>query len=325
MPEITYREALNAALREEMIRDPRIFIAGEDVAQYQGAFKVTQGLLEEFGPQRVVDTPICEEVIAGLGIGAALADLRPCIELMTVNFIMLAIDQIVNHASKWRYMSGGQFKVPLVIRAPGGGGQQLAAQHSQSLEAWLVHAPGLFVVMPSTPYDAKGLLKAALRMDDPVIFLEHEGLYSLPGEVPDEEYILPIGVGDIKRPGQDVTIAAYSRMVHVALEAAEQLAGAGIDCEVIDLRSLKPMDSELVLASVVRTGRLVTVEECWRTGGVMAELVAQVQEFGMDYLDAPIRRVSGADVPMPYSKLLEAAAIPDAARVMAAVQETVGR
>lgn len=323
MPVMTYREALNRTLAEEMHRDPRIFIAGEEVAEYEGSFKVTQGLLKEFGPQRVLDTPISEEVIAGLGMGAALAGLRPCIEMMTVNFTMLAMDQIVNHASKWRYMSGGEMSVPLVIRTPGGGGHQLAAQHSQSLEAWFVHAPGLFVVMPATPYDARGLLKSALRCDDPVMFIEHEGLYAVEGEVPDEDYLVPLGVGDVKREGSDVTIAAYSRMTLVALEAAERLAGEGVECEVIDLRSLSPMDSELVLSSVVKTGRLVTVEECWRTCGVMAELASQVQEFGLDFLDAPIRRVSGNDVPMPYSKPLENAAIPDADRVVAAVRSVV--
>lgn len=320
MPRMTFRDALSQALREEMIRDPRIFLAGEDVAQYQGAFKVTEGLLKEFGPKRVLDTPISEEVIVGLGVGAALADLRPCIELMTVNFALLAMDQIVNHASKWRYMSGGELAVPLVIRMPGGGGNQLAAQHSQSLEAWFVHAPGLLVIAPATPYDAKGLLKSALRTLDPVVFLEHESLYSLEGDVPEEDYVLPIGVGDVKRAGRDVTVVAYSRMVHVALEAAERLAKDGLECEVIDLRTLKPMDAELVLASVVKTGRLVCVEECWRTCGVMAEMAAQIQEFGFDYLDAPIQRVSGADVPMPYSKPLEAAALPDADRIVAAVR-----
>jgi pyruvate dehydrogenase E1 component beta subunit len=317
----TYREALNQALREEMTRDPRIFIAGEEVAEYQGAFKVTEGLLEEFGPKRVLDTPISEQVIAGLGVGAALAELRPCIEMMTINFAMLAIDQIVNHASKWRYMSGGELSVPVVVRMPGGGGNQLAAQHSQSLEAWFVHAPGLFVIAPSTPYDAKGLLKAALRADDPVVFVEHESLYSFEGDVPEEDYELPIGVGDIKRPGTDVTVVGYGMMIHVALQAAEQLAADGIQCDVVDLRSLKPMDTELVLASVVKTGHLVCVEECWRTCGVMAEVASQIQEFGFDFLDAPIRRVSGVDIPMPYSKPLEAAAIPDAERVVAAVRQ----
>jgi pyruvate dehydrogenase E1 component beta subunit len=324
MPTITYREAINQALREEMTRDPRIFIAGEDVAQYQGAFKVTSGLLEEFGPRRVLDMPISEEVIVGLGIGAAMADLRPCVEMMTVNFIMLAMDQVVNHASKWRYMSGGELAVPLVIRAPGGGGNQLGAQHSQSLEAWFVHTPGLFVLAPATPYDAKGLLKAALRTNDPVLFLEHENLYSTEGDVPEEDYELPIGVGRVTRQGSDVTIVGYSMMARVGLDAAKRLANEGISCEVIDLRCLKPMDTELVLASVVKTGRLVCVEECWRCGGVMAEVVSQIQEFGFDYLDAPIRRVSGADVPMPYSKPLEAAALPDAGAVMEAVRQCMG-
>ncbi len=325
MQKISMREALNQALREEMRRDMRIFIAGEDVGEYQGSFKVTQGLLEEFGQQRVLDTPISEQVIAGLGVGSAMAGLRPCIEFMTVNFMMLAMDQLVNHASKWRYMSGNILPVPAVFRAPGGGGQQLGAQHSQSLETWFVHAPGLFVMMPSTPYDAKGLLKTALRMEDPVIFLEHEGLYSLEGEVPEEEYLLPVGVGDIKRPGADVTIVSYSRMLHVSLEAARKLEGQGVDCEVIDLRCLKPMDTELVLKSVVKTGRLVCVEECWRTCGVMAEVAAQIQEFGMDYLDAPIRRVSGREVPMPYNKELEQACIPSAEQVIEAVNLTLGR
>lgn len=321
MPEITCREALNQALREEMERDPAVFILGEDVGLYEGSFKVTRGLLARFGEKRVVDTPIAEAGIVGLACGAAMAGLRPIAEMMTVNFAIVAMDQIMNHVAVARYMFGGQCGVPLVIRAPGGAGHQLGAQHSHTLDALFMHCPGLRVVIPSVPADAKGLLKSAIRSDDPVIFLEHEGLYAVKGEVPDGEYTIPMGVADVKRKGKDVTLIAVSRMVYVCLEAAELLAADGIEAEVVDLRALNPLDMPTVLASVRKTHRAVTVEESWLTGGWGGELVARIVEAAFDNLDAPVLRVGGEDVPMPYNKALEKAAIPDAARVVARVRE----
>jgi pyruvate dehydrogenase E1 component beta subunit len=323
MAVITYREALNQAHREEMRRDGRVFLIGEEVAEYEGAYKVSQGLLKEFGPKRVVDTPIAEEVIVGVAVGAAMAGLRPIAEMMTINFSLLAMDQIVNHAAKLRYMSGGQLTIPLVIRAPQGGGQQLGAQHSQSLEAWYVHVPGLKVVTASAPADAKGLLKSAIRDDNPVLFLEHEVLYNHKGEVPDGEYTTPLGVAEVKRAGEHVTIVAYLRMVEVALAAAERLAQEGIEAEVIDPRTLKPLDIETIAASVKKTNRAVIVEECWRTCGMAAEIQCRIHERAFDYLDAPVARVSGADVPMPYASHLEQLAIPDEEAVIAAVKGVV--
>ncbi len=310
MPEITYREALNDALREEMQRDPAVFILGEDVGLYGGAFKVTEGLYAEFGEKRVIDMPIAEGLIVGAAIGAAMAGLRPVAELMTVNFALLAMDQIVNHAAKIRYMFGGAAKVPLVIRMPGGGGNQLGAQHSQSLEAYFLHCPGLRVVMPATPEDAKGLLKEAIREDNPVIFLEHEHLYNTRGEVPPGDYTTPIGRAAIRRQGTDLTIISYSSMALLAAEAAEQLAREGIQSEVIDLRTISPLDVTTLLASVRKTGRALIVEEDWKTGGVGAELSAQLYEHAFTALDAPILRVAGKDTPMPYARNLEQAAIP---------------
>lgn len=310
MPEITYREALNDALREEMQRDPSVFLLGEDVGLYGGAFKITEGLYAEFGEKRVIDTPIAEGLIVGAAIGAAMAGLRPVAELMTVNFALLAMDQIVNHAAKIRYMFGGKVKVPLVIRMPGGGGNQLGAQHSQSLEAYFLHCPGLRVVMPSTPADAKGLLKEAIRDDDPIIFLEHEHLYNTKGEVPPGDYTTPIGKAAVRRKGTDLTIISYSNMALLAGEAAEQLAREGIQAEVIDLRTLSPLDIATVLASVRKTNRAIIVEEDWKTGGVGAEVSAQIYEHAFTVLDAPIVRVAGKDTPMPYAKNLEQAAIP---------------
>jgi pyruvate dehydrogenase E1 component beta subunit len=310
MPEITYREALNDALREEMQRDPSVFLLGEDVGLYGGAFKITEGLYAEFGEKRVIDTPIAEGLIVGAAIGAAMAGLRPVAELMTVNFALLAMDQIVNHAAKIRYMFGGKVKVPLVIRMPGGGGNQLGAQHSQSLEAYFFHCPGLRVVMPSTPEDAKGLLKEAIRDDDPIIFLEHEHLYNTMGEVPPGDYTTPIGKAAVRRKGTDLTIISYSNMALLAGEASEQLAREGIQAEVIDLRTLSPLDIATVLASVRKTNRAIIVEEDWKTGGVGAEVSAQIYEHAFTTLDAPIVRVAGKDTPMPYAKNLEQAAIP---------------
>jgi pyruvate dehydrogenase E1 component beta subunit len=323
---IRYREALRDAHAEEMRRDPDVFLMGEEVGVWGGSFKVSEGLLDEFGPERVLDTPISEEVIAGAGTGAAMAGLRPIVELMTINFSLLAMDQIVNHAAKLYYMSGGQLPIPIVFRAPGGGGQQLGAQHSQSLEAHFVHTPGLKVVMPSTPADAKGLLKTSIRDADPVMFIEHEALYGMKGEVPDDEdYTIPLGVADVKREGTDVTVVAYSRMVHVALDAAAKLEEEGISVEVVDPRTLKPFDIDAVVASVEKTSRLIVVEEDCRTGGVGAEIAASVGERAFYCLDGPILRVAGADVPMPYSKQLELSAIPQAEDVIHAVRRSVGK
>jgi len=321
MAQISYREALNQAMTEEMERDERVFIMGEEVGFYQGAYKVTQGMLQRFGEKRVIDTPIAELGFVGVGIGAALAGLRPIVEVMTWNFAILAADQIVNHAAKIRYMFGGQAKVPIVIRGPGGAAHQLAATHSQSFESWWAHVPGLKVVMPSTPYDAKGLLKSAIRDDNPVIFIEAELLYGMKGEVPDEEYLIPLGVADVKREGRDVTIIAHSKMVHVALQAATELAKEGISAEVIDPRTIRPLDMETILRSVRKTNRVVIVEEGWPFAGVGAEFAYRIQRECFDYLDAPIERVTGADVPMPYNKNLERAAIPDAGRVKQAVKK----
>jgi len=319
--EITCREALNQAIREEMERDPAVFILGEDVGLYEGSFKVTRGLLARFGEKRVVDTPIAEAGIVGMACGAAMTGLRPIAEMMTVNFAIVAMDQIMNSVAVARYMFGGQCGVPLVIRAPGGAGHQLGAQHSHTLDALFMHCPGLRVIIPSVPADAKGLLKSAIRSDDPVMFLEHEGLYGVKGEVPDGDYTIPLGVADVKRQGKDVTLIAVSRMVYVCLEAAEMLAKEGIEAEVVDLRALNPLDMKTVLESVRKTHRAVTVEESWLTGGWGGELVARIVEEAFDELDAPVLRVGGVDVPMPYNKALEQAAIPDAARVAARVRE----
>jgi len=325
MSSITYREALNQAMREEMRRDETIVLMGEEVGFYQGAYKVSKGLLDEFGPMRVLDTPITELGFTGLGVGAAMVGLRPIVEMMTFNFSMLAIDQIVNSAAKMLYMSGGQFKVPIVIRGPGGAGHQLSAQHSQALESWYCHVPGLKVAMPSTPADAKGLLKSAIRDDNPVVFIESEVLYGSRGEVPDGEYLIPLGVADIKRPGKDVTLIAHSKMVLVALEAAKELEKEGIDAEVVDPRTLRPLDSETLVNSVKKTNRAVVVEEGWPFCGVGAQIVDTIQHRAFDYLDAPILRVTGADVPMPYAKNLEHLCLPDPQRVMEAAKRVLYR
>ena len=321
---ITYREALNQAMRDEMQRDERVFLIGEDVGYYQGAFKVSKGFVETFGPQRVLDTPITEAGFTGLAIGAAMAGLRPIVELMTFNFGILALDQIVNNAAKIRYMSGGQLSIPIVIRGPGSAAHQLAAQHSQSLEAWFCHVPGLKVIAPATPHDAKGLLKSAVRDDNPVIFIEAQLLYGTKGEVEDGEYTIPIGQAEITRPGADVTIVAYSKMQLLAMEAAEVLAQEGIQAEVIDPRTLKPLDSETICTSVRKTGRLVIVEEGWPFAGLGAQIAETVYANTFDYLDAPIVRVTGEEVPMPYARPLEDAAIPDRARVITAVKQILG-
>lgn len=321
MSEMNYRDALNLALKEEMRRDPSVVTWGEDVALYEGSFKVTRGLLAEFGEERVKDTPISENTIVGVTVGAAMGGLRPVAELMTVNFALLAMDQIVNHMSKARYMFGGQTFLPMVVRMPGGGGSQLGAQHSQSLETFFMHCPGLRVAYPATPADAKGLLKSAIRDNNPVIFLEHELLYNSKGEVPeDPEFLVPLGKADVKRPGEQVTIVAYARMTVLALQAAEELVKEGISCEVLDLRSLAPLDEPAILASVGKTGRAVVVEECWHTCGLGAEIATRIFENCFDSLQAPVRRVSGLDVPMPYSRQIEKLCIPQKETIVEAVR-----
>lgn len=322
MAVITIREALNQALREEMERDETIFLMGEEVAAYQGAYKVTKGLLDKLGDKRVIDTPITELGFAGLGVGAAMVGLRPIIEFMTFNFSILATDQIVNSAAKMLYMSGGQFNIPIVFRGPGGSAFQVSSQHSQAIESWYANFPGLKVVMPSTPADAKGLLKSSIRDDDPVIFIEQERMYGIKGEVPDDpEFIVPLGVGDIKREGKDATIVARSLTVPIALKAAEALEKDGISCEVIDPRTIRPLDIDLIVNSVKKTNRLVIVEESHPFCGVASEISTEVTERAFDYLDAPVKRVSGADAPMPYAKNLEDLAIPTPEKVIAAVRE----
>jgi pyruvate dehydrogenase E1 component beta subunit len=323
MPTLTYRDALNQALREEMQRDPDVFLMGEEVGVYQGAYKVSRGLLDEFGPMRVVDTPITELGFAGVGVGAAMVGLRPVIEFMTWNFALLAIDQLVNSAAKMRYMSGGQVGVPAVFRGPGGAALQLAAQHSQAFESYYAHIPGLKVVMPATPADAKGLLKSSIRSDDPIVFIEGEMLYNTKGEVPDGEHLVPLGQADVKRSGGDVTIVCHSKTVSLALKAAEQLAGEEIEAEIVDLRTIRPLDTETVLGSVARTHRCVVAEEGWPFAGVGAQVADVVQREVFDELDAPVLRVTGADVPMPYNKQLERAAKVDAGRIVAAAKQVL--
>ena len=319
---MTMRDALNLALAEELARDASVFLMGEEVAEYQGAYKVTRGLLEKFGPKRVIDTPITELGFAGLGVGAAMAGLRPIIEFMTFNFSILATDQIINSAPKMLYMSAGQFKIPIVFRGPGGSAYQVSSQHSQAIESWYAYFPGLKVVMPSTPADAKGLLKSAIRDDDPVIFIEQERMYGMKDEVPeDKDFTIPLGVADVKREGTDATIVARSLMVPTALKAAEELAKEGISCEVIDPRTIRPLDIETIVASVRKTNRAVIAEESHPFASVGAEISAEIMEQAFDFLDAPVKRVSGADVPMPYAKNLEQLAIPDVAQIVAAVKE----
>ncbi|GGF22388.1 pyruvate dehydrogenase complex E1 component subunit beta [Youhaiella tibetensis] len=326
MVEMTVREALREAMAEEMRKDPTIFVMGEEVAEYQGAYKVTQGLLQEFGAQRVIDTPITEHGFAGLGVGAAFAGLRPIIEFMTWNFAMQAIDQIINSAAKQLYMSGGQVTAPMVFRGPNGAAARVAAQHSQDYSAWYSHVPGLTVIAPFSAADAKGLLKAAIRSNNPVVFLENEILYGTTGLVPKvDDYVLPIGKARIVREGKDATIVSFSMGMRYALQATEKLVAEGIDVEVIDLRTLRPMDSATVIESVKKTGRLVTVEEGWPQGGIGAELAARVMEEAFDYLDAPVTRVTGKDVPMPYAANLEKLALPSADEVVAAVKAVTYR
>jgi pyruvate dehydrogenase E1 component beta subunit len=322
MAVVTMREALNQALREEMLRDENVFLMGEEVGEYQGAYKVTKGLLEELGPKRVIDTPITELGFAGLGVGAAMVGLRPIVEFMTFNFSILATDQIINSAAKMLYMSGGQYNIPIVFRGPGGSAFQVSSQHSQALESWFAYFPGLKVVMPSTPADAKGLLKSAIRDDDPVIFIEQERMYGNKGEVSDDaDFIIPLGVADIKREGTDATIVARSLMVPFALKAAEILEKQGVSCEVIDPRTIRPLDINTIIESVKKTNRVVVAEESHPFCGVAGEISQEITERAFDYLDAPVKRVSAADVPMPYAKNLEDLAIPNVDQIVAAVRE----
>jgi len=318
-----YREALRAALQEEMERDETVFCVGEGIAERGGSYKVTEGLLARFGPGRVLDTPLSEAGFVGLGIGAAIAGRRPVVEMLFVDLLLLAMDQVVNQAAKYRFMSGGEGRVPLVIRTQGGAGNSLAGQHSQSLEALYYHVPGLKVVMPSTPRDAKGLLKAAIRDDDPVVFIEHKLLYMTEGDVPDEEYVIPLGQADVKRSGSDVTLVSWSHMVLKSLQAAEELAAEGISTEVIDLRTLVPMDTTCVLDSVRRTGRLVIAQEAIKRGGVGSDIAATVAEQAFDALRAPIVRVAGRNTTIPFSLALEKAAVPQVGDIVAGVRSVM--
>lgn len=324
MPTLMYRQAINQALREEMLRDENVFVIGEEVAEYEGAYRVTEGLWKEFGDRRVRDTPISEEVIVGVGVGAAMLGLRPVVELMTINFSLLAIDQIVNHAAKIRYMSGGQFSIPLVMRMPEGSGMQLGAQHSQHLQSWFAYVPGLKVVAPGTPYDAKGLLKSAIRDGNPVVYVENQLLYTTKGEVPEQEYTVPIGSADIKREGADITIIAYLRMVDLSLKAAEMLEQEGINAEVLDLRTLRPMDVPTLIHSVRKTHHAIVVEEDWPYFGIGAQVADFLQLYAFDFLDGPVLRVTAEDVPMPYSRELELSALPDEHKIVAAVRRALG-
>ena len=336
MPVFTYRQALHDTLREEMQRDQSVVLLGEEIGKFEGSYKITAGLLKEFGPERVMDTPIAEEGFVGAAIGAAMLGLRPVVEIMTVNFSLLAVDQIVNHAAKIHYMFGGQARVPMVLRTPEGGGQQLAATHSQNFSSWYAYIPGLKVVAPATPADARGLLKSFIRDDDPVIFLENLALYNTKGEVPDlgsgapsdgqagEERLVPIGTATVMKEGSDLTLVGYSRMSVVALEVARRLEQEqGISCEVIDVRSLRPLDRPTIIDSVKKTSRAVIIEEDWYSYGIGAELAATIQEGAFDYLDAPVRRVAQAEVPLPYAKVMEQAALPKAQNLVDAIKSTL--
>jgi pyruvate dehydrogenase E1 component beta subunit len=325
MAVISFREALNQAMVEEMERDENVFLIGEEVGDYNGAYKVSQGMLDRFGPRRVVDTPISEEGFAGMGIGAAMVGLRPIVEFMTFSFSLVAIDQIVNNAANVRYMSGGQFTVTIVFRGSAGMAGCLAATHSHRLEAWYAQVPGLSLVMPATPADAKGLLKSAIRSDDPVVFIEHEVLYAERGEVPEEEFVIPIGKADIKRPGTDLTLITYSRSLGFTLAAAEKLAAEGIQAEVIDLRTIRPLDMDTLLASVVKTHRAVIVEEDWPFCGLGAGISDRITERAFDELDAPILRVATRDAPIPYNRRVEASMLPSPERIVARAHEVLYR
>jgi pyruvate dehydrogenase E1 component beta subunit len=324
VPEITYREALRQALRWQLQNDERVFLMGEDIGAYGGSYAVTKGFLDEFGEKRVKDTPIAESVVIGAGIGAAMAGLKPMVEIMTINFSLVAIDQIVNNASKLHYMSNGQINVPMVIRMAGGAGSQLGAQHSHSLESWYAHVPGIKVVVPATPYDAKGLLMTAFDDDNPVIFIEHTALYASKGDVPEDAYRVPFGKADLMREGGDLTLVGYSGSVHQAFRAAQQLSSEhGIECDVLNLRTLRPLDIDAILASVRKTHRAIIVEDDWKFGGFAGEIVAIIQEEAFDELDAPVLRCSGADIPMPYAGALEQAALPQEAEIVRMALELV--
>ena len=324
MAVMTYRQALHDTLREELQRDEDVYLMGEEIGVFEGSYKITAGLLSEFGPKRVRDTPIAEEGFVGAAIGSAMLGLRPVVEIMTINFSILALDQIVNHGAKIFGMFGGQTAVPMVLRTPGGGGNQLAATHSQNFEAWYAFIPGLKVVTPSTPADAKGMLRTAIRDNDLVIFIENLSLYNTEGEVPDGDYTIPFGKAHVMRPGSDLTIVAYSRMAPVALDVAERMAAdRGVDIEVVDLRSLRPLDRETVVESVRKTGKAIVMEEDWLSYGVGAEVAATIQEGAFDYLDAPVRRVAMAEVPLPYSKPLELAALPNANHLVEVINQTL--
>jgi pyruvate dehydrogenase E1 component subunit beta len=321
---LSFREALREAMSEEMERDESIFLMGEEVGHYNGAYKVSEGMLDRFGEKRVIDTPIAETGFAGVGIGAAMVGLRPIIEFMTWNFSLTAADQLINNAAKLRYMSNGQFRLPIVFRGPGGAAHALAAQHSQALESLYAHVPGLKVVAPATPADAKGLLKASIRDDNPVMFIESEVMYALKGEVPAGEHVIPLGTAEVKRPGRDVTIVTWSKMVHTVMKAAEELAGEGVEAEVVDLRTIRPLDEATVLGSVRKRHRCVVVQEGWPFAGVGAEIVALVAHEAFDELDAPPARVTNLDVPMPYARNVEEVVLPSPARVIAAVRGVLG-
>ena len=320
MREIQFREALREAMNEEMRRDPLVFLMGEEVAEYNGAYKVSQGMLDEFGPDRVIDTPIAELGFAGIGVGAAMNGIRPIIEFMTFNFSLVAIDQIINSAAKMMSMSGGQFNIPIVFRGPTGNAGMLSSQHSQNFENWFANTPGLKVVVPSTPYDAKGLLKTAIRDNDPVIFMESEVMYGEKGEVPVEEYLIPFGVADIKRAGTDVTIVTFGKILKVALAAAAELEKDGISAEVIDLRTVRPIDYATVVESVKKTNRLVIVEEAWPLAAISSEITYHVQKYAFDYLDAPIHRINSLDLPLPYAPTLIEAILPSVSRTVKAAR-----
>ena len=324
MARLTVREAIARGLREAIEGDDDVFLMGEDIGAYRGAYAVTRGFLDDYGHERVKDTPISESAIVGAAIGAALAGLRPVVEIMTINFLLLGIDQVVNHAAKLRYMSNGQMRVPLVIRTVTGGGAQLGATHSQSLEGWFASVPGLKVATPSDPYDALGLLRTAIADDNPVIFAEHALLYGVRGEVPDTHYTVPFGQAKIRRPGTDVSLIGASRMVHVAMGAAGILAERGVEAEVIDLRTLRPLDTGSIVESAKKTSRVVVIDEAWRTGGFGAEIASTVQEEAFDYLDGPVGRVGGVDVPAPYAGKLEASVIPSPEKVVSAVSDLFG-
>jgi pyruvate dehydrogenase E1 component beta subunit len=325
MREIQFREALREAMNEEMRRDKNVFLMGEEVAEYNGAYKVSQGMLDEFGPERVIDTPIAELGFAGIGVGAAMNGLRPVIEFMTFNFSLVAIDQVINSAAKVMSMSGGQYSCPIVFRGPTGNAGMLSSQHSQNFESWYANCPGLKVVIPSNPYDAKGLLKASIRDNDPVIFMESELMYADKGEVPEGEYIIPIGVAKVKRTGTDVTIVSFGKIIKIALEAAEALEKEGISCEVIDLRSVRPIDYKAIVDSVKKTNRCVVVEEAWPLASISSEIAYHVQKYAFDYLDAPIARVTSRDLPLPYAPTLIEEILPSVKRTIDAVNSVMYR